>query len=78
MFSFVSKNWRGRPRDSLATIVNLIANTSTKEGFHIKTSVDKNRYEKSIKVSDEEMKSLNIKPNKFQGQWHYKIIHQVS
>lgn len=78
MFSFVSKNWRGRPLDSLATIVNLIANTTTKEGLHIKTSVDQNSYEKSIKVSDEEMKSLNIKPDKFQGQWNYKIIHQVS
>ncbi len=76
MFSFVSKNWRGRPLDSLATIVNLIANTTTKEGLHIETSIDKNIYEKSIKVSDEEMKSLNIKPDKFQGQWNYKIIHQ--
>src|SRR5208337_3211174 len=29
MFSFISKNWRGRPLDSLATIVNLIAHTTT-------------------------------------------------
>ena len=67
MFSFVSKNWRGRPLDSLATIVNLIANTTTKAGLHIETSIDKNIYEKSIKVSNEEMTSLNIKPKKFQG-----------
>ena len=29
MFSFVTKNWRGRPLDSLASVVNLIANTTT-------------------------------------------------
>ncbi len=77
MFSFVSKNWRGRPLDSLATIVNLIANTTTTAGLHIETSVDKNIYEKAIKVSDEEMKSLNIKPEKFQGQWNYRVIFQT-
>ena len=77
MFSFVSKNWRCQPLDSLATIVNLIANTTTKEGLRIETSIDKNIYEKSIKVSDEEMRTLNIKPDKFQGQWNYKIIHQM-
>ncbi len=77
MFSFVSKNWRGRPLNSLATIVNLIANTTTTAGLHIKTSVDKNIYEKSIKVSNEEMESLNIKPEKFQGQWNYRIIHKT-
>jgi len=77
MFSFVSKNWRGRPLDSLATIVNLIANTTIKTGLHIEASVDKNTYEKAIKVSDEEMNSLNIKPEKFQGQWNYRIISQT-
>jgi hypothetical protein len=29
LFSFISKNWRGRPLDSLATIVNLISHTTT-------------------------------------------------
>ena len=33
MFYFVSKNWRGRPLDSLGTIVNLIASTTTKQGL---------------------------------------------
>ncbi len=32
MFSFMSKNWRGRPLDSLGTIVNLISNTTTQKG----------------------------------------------
>ena len=33
MFSFISKNWRGHPLDSVATVVNLIANTTTDTGL---------------------------------------------
>jgi len=28
---FISKNWRGKPLDSIATIVNLISNTTTEK-----------------------------------------------
>jgi hypothetical protein len=40
LFSFISKNWRGRPLDSLATIVNLIANTTTETGLSVEASLD--------------------------------------
>jgi len=73
MFSFVTKNWRGRPLDSLATVVNLIANTTTEAGLHIEADVDGHIYEKGIAVSDEEMNSLNIKRDKFHGEWNYTI-----
>jgi len=46
MFAFISKNWRGKPLDSLATIVNLIANTTTDTGLHIETSLDYTIYKK--------------------------------
>jgi transposase len=76
MFSFVTKNWRGRPLDSLATVVNLIANTTSKKGLYIKADVDINAYEKGIAVSDEQMASLNIKRAKFHGEWNYRIMPQ--
>jgi transposase len=76
MFSLVTKNWRGRPLDSLATVVNLIANTTTEAGFHIEADIDGTVYEKGIAVSDEEMGSLNIKRDKFHGEWNYKIMPQ--
>ncbi len=76
MFSFMGKNWRGRPLDSVATIVNLISNTTTKSGLHIEAEVDTHVYEKGIEVSDEEMDSLNIKKDKFHGEWNYKILSQ--
>jgi transposase len=74
MFSFVSKNWRGKPLDSIGTIVNLISNTTTKKGLTIEAEVDKNEYEKGIKVSDEEMDMLNIERDVFHGEWNYKIM----
>jgi hypothetical protein len=76
MFSFVTKNWRGYPLDSLATVVNLIANTTTEAGLHIEADIDSTVYEKGIAVSDEEMQSLNIKRAKFHGEWNYKIMPQ--
>lgn len=76
MFSFVSKNWRGRPLDSLATVINLISNTTTENGLRIEADIDKNIYEKGIEVSTEEMDSLNIKRDNFHGEWNYKISPQ--
>jgi hypothetical protein len=40
LFSFISRNWRGKPLGSLATIVNLIANTTTDTGLHIETCIN--------------------------------------
>ena len=74
----MSKNWRARPIDSLGTIVNLIASTTTKKGLKIEAEVDDNEYEKGIKVSDAEMEQLNIKRDSFHGEWNYKIMPQES
>lgn len=76
MFSFISKNWRGRPLDSLATIVNLIAHTRTETGLSVEASLDYAEYVKGIEVSDEEMAQLNLKPEAFHGEWNYVISPQ--
>ena len=78
MFSFISKNWRGRPLDSLATIVNLIAHTRTETGLSVEASLDYAEYVKGIEVSDEEMTQLNLKPKTFHGEWNYVISPQRS
>jgi hypothetical protein len=73
LFSFISKNWRGRPLDSLATIVNLISHTTTTMGMSVEASLDYATYEKGIKVSDQEMDQLNLKKEKFHGEWNYSL-----
>jgi len=73
MFSFITKNWRGRPLIDRATVVNLIASTKTKEGLTIQARLDERIYQKGIKISDEELASVNMKANKFHGEWNYSI-----
>ena len=73
MFSHITKNWRARPLLSLEIIVNLIANTTTSKGLAINAKADKNQYEKGIKVTDEELKEINLTNKDFKGNWNYKI-----
>lgn len=73
LFSQISKNWRGRPLDSLTTIVNLISNTTTQTGLHVKCQIDWATYETGIKVTDEELSSLLLTQNEFCGRWNYTV-----
>lgn len=73
LFSYISMNWRGQPLVDYQTVVNLIAATTTKTGLTVKVRLDKNKYEKGIKVSPEEIKNLKIHRHKFHGEWNYTI-----
>jgi len=73
MFSFVTKNWRGRPLVDRATVVNLIANTTTSKGLKIEAELDERIYKSGIKVSDEELAKVNLHREDFHGEWNYKI-----
>ena len=76
MFLFISQNWRAKPLIDLVAVVNLIAATTTKNGLKICCELDENVYEKGIKVSNEEMKNLNIIRSDFHGEWNYTISPQ--
>lgn len=73
MFSFITKNWRGRPLTSHEVVVNLIAHTTTKAGLKIRAALDRQAYPVGIKVSDDEMKGLQLEKNEFHGEWNYTI-----
>ena len=74
MFSYISKNWRARPLETLEVIVNLIASTTTTTGLRIKCGVDNNIYKTGIKVSDEILGGVNIIRNAFCEKWNYTIL----
>ena len=76
MFSQISKNWRGRPLESLRVIVNLIAATTTSTGLTIQCQLDLNHYPKGIKITDDVMASLNIAGDEFHSNWNYTIFPQ--
>lgn len=73
LFSQISKNWRGRPLESLAVIVNLISSTSTQTGLLVNCGIDTAEYKTGIKVEDGVMEGLNIVQNDFHGDWNYTI-----
>ncbi|HDO26898.1 MAG TPA: ISAzo13 family transposase, partial [Bacteroidetes bacterium] len=73
LFSFISKNWRGKPLESLEVIVNLIANTTTQKGLKVKALADRSQYEKGLKVTEKELKSIKLERDTFRGDWNYKI-----
>jgi hypothetical protein len=73
MFCHITENWRGEPLVSRAVVVNLIGNTKTKTGLHIKAKLDLNPYPTGIKVTDEEFTAVNLKKDKFHGEWNYTI-----
>jgi hypothetical protein len=62
-----------RPLLSYLAIIQLIASTTTNSGLTVTCQLDDNAYEKRIKVSDDEMASLNVKPASFHGEWNYTI-----
>jgi len=78
LFSFITKNWRGRPLTSYEVIVNLIASTKTKAGLAVKCQLDEREYVKGIKVSDEEYAKINIERENFHGEWNYKISPSIT
>jgi hypothetical protein len=73
LFSYITKNWRGRPLIDYRTIVDLIASTTTKTGLTVEVRLDKKRYKKGIKVAAKEMAKLNIRRHTFHGEWNYTI-----
>ncbi|MCW6507059.1 ISAzo13-like element transposase-related protein, partial [Lichenifustis flavocetrariae] len=78
LFSFISRNWRGRPLTDYRTIVELIGATTSTAGLTVRCQLDERPYSAGIKVSDQDMAKLNIQRNDFHGEWNYTIAPRPS
>jgi len=76
LFSFISSNWRGEPLRDYETIVRLIARTTTAKGLKVTCRLDRRKYPTGRKVTDEEMKRVNLERSTFHGDWNYTIRPQ--
>ena len=74
LFCHITQNWRGRPLTDRAAVVELIAATTTKTGLKVESALDTRTYQKGIKVTNAEMKSLDIRGDKFHPEWNYTVI----
>ena len=73
LFCHITQNWRGRPLTDRLAVVELIGATTTKTGLKVDCALDTRTYQKGIKVSNDEMKALNITGDRFHPEWNYKI-----
>jgi hypothetical protein len=71
LFAFITQNWRGKPLLTHEVIVQLISATKTSNDLTVQCQLDRNAYDKGIKVSDVEMAKLNVEPADFHGEWNY-------
>jgi hypothetical protein len=73
LFAFISQNWQARPLVSYKVIVQLIAATTTTTGLQVHCALDRNAYPKGIIISDHDMATINLTPDRFHGEWNYTI-----
>jgi len=77
LFSFISQNWRGKPLVSHQVIIDLISATTTTTGLTVKSRIDTNIYERGLRVSDQQMAELQLRREKFHGDWNYKLLSRT-
>jgi transposase len=76
LFCHITRNWQGEPLETFEIVVELIGSTTTREGLEVHAWLDESKYEKGIRVTDQELAECRIKRNKFHGDWNYEIQPQ--
>ncbi len=74
LFCHITQSWRARPLTDRLAVVELIAATTTRTGLKVESALDTATYEKGIKVSDAEMKALDIQGDPFHPEWNYTSV----
>ncbi len=73
LFSELSKNWAGRPLDSLDTILNYARTTATSTGLRVRAHLVRKAYRKGIKITNAQMRNLEITKDATLPKWNYTI-----
>jgi transposase len=74
LFCHITRNWQGIPLEDLTVVVNLIGSTRTEKGLEVHAWLDRREYQKSLKISDDQLSEVRIKRSKFHGDWNYEIL----
>ena len=74
IFSFISENWAGRPLADYETALKFIRTTKTETGLSIRAILNDKKYQKGIRISDEQMEKINIKFHTLRPEWNYSIF----
>jgi hypothetical protein len=52
----------------------MICATTTKQGLRIQALLDPSVYETGVKITDEQMKQLNLQPHRRNPEWNYSLL----
>jgi transposase len=74
LFCHITRNWQGIPLETIEIVVNLIGNTSTREGLEVHAWLDEREYRKARKITDTQLLDVRIQRSKFHGEWNYTIL----
>jgi len=77
LFCHLSRQWRGRPLESIALLIELIGATTTEQGLTVQVALDNGEYPKGIKVTKTEMAALELLRDSFHGEWNYTIVPRL-
>jgi len=78
LFSEISKHGAGQPLTDYPTIVRLIAGTRTRTGLQVTCALSTKRYATKIKVSDRQMRELDIFKPTGLPDWNYTIFPRLT
>lgn len=73
LFSQISQNWAGIPLRSFETVLNYIRGTTTQTGLTVRASLLEGEYAKGQKISDKQMRQLNIEFAEVCPRWNYTL-----
>jgi hypothetical protein len=73
LFSYITLNWAGKPLLSFKRVLAYLRGTTTETGLQVKACLLTRKYEKGIKVPDQEMALLNLVRRNVCPKWNYII-----
>ena len=63
----------GEPLTDIDKILNFIRTTKTKSGLTVGAYFMPENYPTGVKISDAEMRQLNLVPHEMLGRWNYTV-----
>lgn len=76
LFSFITRNWRGRPLTSYRVIVELAAATTTETGLRVLAEWDQGHYPTGTKITDKQLTALPLTGHDWHPEWNYDLAPQ--
>ena len=73
LFCLISNNWRGRPLESIETVLNLIRHTTSTTGLRVYASLDETVYETKIDTNQDMLRRTLVVFDDDLPLWNYTI-----